>query len=200
MGSKERVERLKAEVHQLILDAAMGIVKNEGCQAVSIRKIADTIEYSPTIVYSYFLNKEAVLIELSKRGFIMLINCIQQQLASVAGPKERMETVLRAVLYFATNENELYQLMYTVGTSVADVGKAFPALSTFINVFREEMQPLVKGNTLTEETFWCNYLICMSFVHGLVALNRYYKDIDPAMNNMVLKKAIGGIISTIEVS
>ncbi|NHA04737.1 TetR/AcrR family transcriptional regulator [Mucilaginibacter sp. HC2] len=200
MGSKERVERLKAEVHQLILDAAMGIVKNEGCEAVSIRKIADTIEYSPTIVYSYFLNKEAVLIELSKRGFIMLINCIQQQLASVTGAKERMETVLRAVLYFATNENELYQLMYTVGTSVEDVGKAFPALSTFINVFREEMRPVVKGNTFTEEIFWCNYLICMSFVHGLVALNRYYKDIDPAMNNMVLKKAIGGIIGTIELS
>ncbi|MBB6110727.1 TetR/AcrR family transcriptional regulator [Mucilaginibacter lappiensis] len=200
MGSKERVERLKAEVHQLILDAAMGIVKNEGCEAVSIRKIADTIEYSPTIVYSYFLNKEAVLIELSKRGFTMLINCIKQQLVSVTGAKERMETVLRAVLYFANNENELYQLMYTVGTSVEDVGKAFPALSTFINVFREEMRPVVKGNALTEEVFWCNYLICMSFVHGLVALNRYYKDIDPAMNNMVLKKAIGGIIGTIELS
>jgi AcrR family transcriptional regulator len=200
MGSKERVERLKTEVHQLILDAAMGIVKNEGCAAVSIRKIADTIEYSPTIVYSYFLNKEAVLIELSKRGFAMLINCLQQRLASVTDPKERMEAVLRAVLYFATNENELYQLMYTVGTSVEDVGKAFPALATFINLFREEMQPLVKGKKLTEEAFWCNYLICMSFVHGLVALNRYYKDIDPAMNNMVLKKAIGGIISTIELS
>ena len=198
MGSKERVERLKAEVHQLILDAAMGIVKNEGCEAVSIRKIADTIEYSPTIVYSYFLNKEAVLIELSKRGFVMLINCIQQRLATVSDPKERMEAILRAVLYFATNENELYQLMYKVGTDVADVAKAFPALSTFINLFREGMQPLVKENALTEETFRCNYLICMSFVHGLVALNRYFKDIDPAMNNMVLKKAIGGIIGTIE--
>jgi len=198
MGSKERVERLKAEVRQLILDAAMGIVKNEGCEALSIRKIADTIEYSPTIVYSYFLNKEAVLIELSKRGFAMLINCIQQRLATVSDPKERMETVLRAVLYFATSENELYQLMYKVGTDVADVEKAFPALSTFINLFREGMQPLVKANALTEETFRCNYLICMSFVHGLVALNRYFKDIDPAMNNMVLKKAIGGIIGTIE--
>lgn len=200
MGSKERVERLKAEVHQLILDAAMGIVKNEGCEAVSIRKIADTIEYSPTIVYSYFLNKEAVLIELSKRGFTMLINCIKQGLVSVTDPKERMEAMLVAFVHFANKENELYQLMYMVGSGVEDVGKAFPALSTFINLFRQEMQPLVKGNTLTEEAFRCNYLICMSFVHGLVSLNRYYKNIDPGMNNMVLKKAIGGIISTIELS
>ena len=200
MGSRERMERLKAEVHKQILDAAMSIVKNEGCGALSIRKIADTIEYSPPIIYSYFLNKEAVLIELSKRGFTMLINSIRQSLVIVTDPKERMEAMITAFLHFATKENELYQLMYTVGTGVADVGKAFPALATFINLFREEMFQLVKEKTLIEETFRCNYLICMSFVHGLVAVNRYYKDIDPAMNNMVLKKAIGGIINTIELS
>jgi AcrR family transcriptional regulator len=200
MGSKERMERLKAEVHKDILDAAMNIVKNDGCEALSIRKIANSIEYSAPIIYSYFLNKEAVLIELGKRGFSLLINSIKQQLVSVADPKDRMETMLSAYLHFATKENELYQLMYTVGTGVADVGEAFPALATFINLFREEMQQLVKGKALTEETFRCNYLICISFVHGLVALNRYYKDIDPDMNNMVLKKAIGGIINTIEIS
>jgi AcrR family transcriptional regulator len=200
MGSKERMERLKAEVHNDILDAAMNIVKNEGCEALSVRKIAGSIEYSAPIIYSYFLNKEAVLIELGKRGFSLLINGIKQQLVSVTDPKDRMEAMLLAYLHFATKENELYQLMYTVGTDVADVGQAFPALATFINLFREEMQQLVKGKELTEETFRCNYLICISFVHGLVALNRYYKDIDPAMNDMVLKKAIGGIISTIEIS
>ncbi len=57
MGSKERVERFKASVHEHILDAAMCIVKNEGLQSLSIRRIADIIEYSPPIIYSYFLNK-----------------------------------------------------------------------------------------------------------------------------------------------
>jgi len=200
MGSLERKQRQKTEVRAAILQAAWQMVKKEGWQALAIRKIADAIEYSPPIVYSYFLNKEAVLIELSKQGFTMLINSIQQRLVLVSDPKERMEALLTAFLQFATKENELYQLMYTVGTGVADVGKAFPALATFINLFREEIQRLVKGNTLTEETCRCNYLICMSFVHGLVSLNRYYKDIDPAMNDMVLKKAIGGIINTIELS
>ncbi len=62
MGSKERVARLKANTHKRILDAAMAIVRDEGWQELSIRKIADTIEYTPPVIYCYFLNKEAVLI------------------------------------------------------------------------------------------------------------------------------------------
>ncbi|PYF75109.1 TetR/AcrR family transcriptional regulator [Pedobacter nutrimenti] len=200
MGSKERIERLKAKVYQDILDAAMTIIKQEGYDALSIRKIADKIEYSTAIIYSYFLNKEAVLIELSREGFSMLMDCMKQKLATVTEPHDRMEAMLMAYLLFATKENELYQLMYQVGTGVADVGEAFPALATFMGLFREEMQGLVKGKPFTEETFRCNYLVCISFVHGLVALNRYYKNIDPAMNDMVLKRAIGGIIHTIELS
>jgi len=130
----------------------------------------------------------------------MLIQCIQQHLESISDAKGRMEAMLMAYLQFATTEKELYQLMYTVGTNVADVGECFPALATFINLFREEMQGLVKGKPLTEEAFRCNYLICISFAHGLVALNRYYKNIDPVTNNFVLKKAIEGIVNTIEAS
>jgi AcrR family transcriptional regulator len=198
MGSKERIERIKAEVHNSILDAAMNIVKNEGCQMLSIRKIADSIDYTAPVIYSHFLNKEAIVIELSKQGFALLINCIRQQLTLTTDPKERMEVMLMAYLKFATEEHELYQLMYTAGTTVADVEKAFPALATFINLFREEMQSLVKDKIMTEESFKCNYLVCISFAHGLAALNRYYKDIDPVTNSVVLKKAIKGIISTIE--
>jgi AcrR family transcriptional regulator len=198
MGSKERVERLKAEVHQHILDAAMDIIKNEGCQSLSLRKIADSIDYSAPIIYSYFLNKEAVLIELSKKGFVLLIDCVQQHLAGITDPRERMEAMLLAYLQFATDEDQLYQLMYTVGTGIDDVTKAFPALATFIGLFKTAIQDLNKSKPLTDEAFRCNYLICISFVHGLVALNRYHKDIDPATNSMVLKKGISGIISTIE--
>jgi hypothetical protein len=65
-------------------------------------------------------------------------------------------------------------------------------------LFKTAIQDLNKSKPLTDEAFRCNYLICISFVHGLVALNRYHKDIDPATNSMVLKKGISGIISTIE--
>ena len=68
MGSKERITRLKAQTRVNILDAAHDIVKDEGWQALSMRKIADKIEYTAPIIYEYYANKEAILLELTKKG------------------------------------------------------------------------------------------------------------------------------------
>lgn len=198
MGSKERAERLKASVHEHILDAAMCIVKSEGLQSLSIRKIADIIEYSPPIIYCHFLNKEAVLIELSKRGYGMLINYIERDLQSVSAPKQRLEVILKAVLDFAIKEKELYQLMIAVGMELEDVRKVFPGLVTIINKFREEIQKLTKGDALNEEFFLCKYFTFVSFIHGLVSVNSYFKDIDQAMNDKILKEALEGMINSID--
>ena len=45
MGSKERIHRLKEQTRVNILDAAYDIVKDEGWQALSMRKIADKIKH-----------------------------------------------------------------------------------------------------------------------------------------------------------
>jgi AcrR family transcriptional regulator len=63
MGSKERIQRQKEETRKNILKAAREIVKQEGWQGLSMRKIADKIEYTAPIIYEYFANKEAILQE-----------------------------------------------------------------------------------------------------------------------------------------
>jgi AcrR family transcriptional regulator len=69
MGSKDRILRLKEDTRSNILKAAFEIVKNEGWKGLSMRKIADRIEYTAPIIYEYFENKEAILTELTKLGF-----------------------------------------------------------------------------------------------------------------------------------
>ena len=61
MGTLERKQRLKEEVRTRILEASWQIVKDEGWHALSMRKIADAIEYTAPIIYGYFENKEAIL-------------------------------------------------------------------------------------------------------------------------------------------
>lgn len=198
MGSKERVERLKADTRRHILDAAMSIVRNEGWQELSIRKIADTIEYTPPVIYCYFLNKEAISIELARRGYALLISRVEQHLTDVAGPKQRLEAILRAYLEFAIKEKELYQLMYAVGMGLEDVRKTFPGLVIFMDLFREEMAQLVNREALTETFFECKYFTMAAFIHGLVSVNSYFKDIEPAVNDQILKDAIAGMINSVE--
>ena len=78
MASKDRILRLKEETRIKILEAALQIVKEDGWQALSMRKIADVIEYTAPIIYEYFANKEAILLELTRKGYLMLSRDLQE--------------------------------------------------------------------------------------------------------------------------
>jgi len=69
MGTKERQDREKQAVRQAILDAARDLFTTEGYRNVSIRKIAERIEYSPAAIYSYFSGKDDIYLALAEDGF-----------------------------------------------------------------------------------------------------------------------------------
>ena len=48
----------------MILDAARELFATEGYEAVTMRRIADRIEYSPTAIYFHFKDKESLVREL----------------------------------------------------------------------------------------------------------------------------------------
>ncbi len=72
MGTKERQEREKTKVRQAILDAARDLFVKQGFEDVSIRKIAERIEYSPAAIYSYFPSKDDIFFALAEEGFRLL--------------------------------------------------------------------------------------------------------------------------------
>ena len=69
MGVKERRERIKQATREGILQGARQIAQEEGWGALTIRKVADYIEYSPSIVYEYFDSKDEILRALMQQGF-----------------------------------------------------------------------------------------------------------------------------------
>ena len=54
MGIAERKLRQKEELRMMILDAAWQMVKQEGWQALSLRRISEAIEYSVPVIYDHF--------------------------------------------------------------------------------------------------------------------------------------------------
>lgn len=72
MGVAERKAREKEELKQQILDAARELFVREGYESVSMRKIADKIEYSPASIYTYFKDKDEILDCLCEETFAHL--------------------------------------------------------------------------------------------------------------------------------
>jgi AcrR family transcriptional regulator len=114
MSSTHRKIRQKESLRGGILQAARKIAISEGWQSVTIRKIADEIDYTPPIVYEHFANKEAVFYELAIEGFNILRSLLEGQ--TNEDPSQRLVNYAMAHWQFANEHTELYKLMYGIET------------------------------------------------------------------------------------
>lgn len=115
MGIKERREREKQVTRESILTAALQIARLEGWPALTIRKVAEAIEYSPPMIYEYFANKEEILLELMRDGYQQLIASMQHARFSTEDRQERLFKIVDAYWAFAQSNPELYQIMNGLG-------------------------------------------------------------------------------------
>ena len=72
MGVQERQARDKENFRKTVLDAARELIREIGYEKLTVRKIADKIEYSPMSLYNHFSDKDAILIALAGEGFAKL--------------------------------------------------------------------------------------------------------------------------------
>src|ERR1700754_1332165 len=126
MASKDRILRLKEETRVNILDASLKIVKDEGWPALSMRKIADVIEYTAPIIYEYFSNKEAILMELTRKGFLILARDMKEAKEKHRLPAKQLEAMWLAYWNFAFAEKELYQVMFGVDVNCCELSEKMP--------------------------------------------------------------------------
>lgn len=120
MGIKERREREKQVTRENILLAARRIAREEGWPALTIRKVAESIEYSPPMVYEYFASKDEILLELMREGFRQLMAAMQQAAATAHDSEQRLFAIVDAYWSFARNNMELYQVMNGMGGVALD--------------------------------------------------------------------------------
>ena len=115
MGIKERQERDREAVRRAILDAARELFVTEGFQHVSIRKIAERIEYSPAAIYSYFPSKDDIFFALAEEGFRLLGSpadaAAQEQLDGLA-PLDRLRAVFWRMYDFSREHPQYFALMF----------------------------------------------------------------------------------------
>ena len=112
MGAKERRERQKEATREGILAAARQIARTEGWPAVTIRRIADAIEYSPPTIYEYFAGKDAILSEVQREGFEQLTEALREATQQTTDAAERLEQIGRAYWRLTQQQPELYQVMH----------------------------------------------------------------------------------------
>lgn len=113
MGIKERQERDKETLRRAILDAARDLFLAEGYQNVSMRKIAERIEYSPAALYSYFPSKDDIFFALAEEGFRLLYGDRNAYIAlDQLPPLERVRSIFWRLYRYSVDYPEYFSLMF----------------------------------------------------------------------------------------
>jgi AcrR family transcriptional regulator len=197
MGSKERIARLKEETRLNILDASLEIVKEEGWHSLSMRKIADKIEYTAPIIYEYFSNKEGILLELTRKGYIILAGEVRAAKEKHEAPADQLEAMWIAYWDFAFKYKELYQLMYGVDMNCCELKKSMPEAELADDLIYEVIEKIMTVKNPPEDLVCRKFYTFWSIIHGLISINLVNKGRNEEMNQRILKDAIKGIIKYI---
>ncbi len=198
MGSKERKQRLKDETRINILDAALAIGKNEGWQALSMRKIADAIEYTAPVIYEYFANKEALLLELTKLGYCKLSREMTIARDNYQLPEKQLEAMWLTYWHFAFAEKELYQLMFGIEVNCCVFDNEIPESEVPATMISDAIRQLIGKKDVSDDEICRRYYTFWSVVHGLISINLVRQGVSDDINQQVLKDTIGGIIRAIK--
>ena len=173
MGITERKEKQKTEIRKSILDASMKLFVEEGFENVTIRKIADIIEYSPTTIYLYFKDKNELFYQLHELGFQKLA-AMNANLAAVKNPLTRLYRMGENYIDFGLSNPEFYDIMFILNAPMqaletmenCDWKHGETALYSLMAIIDECMKSgyIKKGNTQAVATaIW-------GMVHGMVSL------------------------------
>jgi AcrR family transcriptional regulator len=187
--ARQRRERERAAARAAILSAARDLGRREGWDAVTMRRLADEIEYSANFAYRYFSGRDEILLTLVRGGFARLREAMAAAGTAPGGTPEAPEEAVRraghAYLDFALTEPDLYQLMYSLGgvsVQAADAwneGQAVGDVLAGLLAAAGDRQP---GQHVLQ--LWAT-------AHGLIALRVVGRvDADPAALHVLLDGAL----------
>jgi AcrR family transcriptional regulator len=112
MGVKERKARQKTNLRQEILVAASELFVKEGYENVSMRRIAEKIEYSPTTIYLYFRDKAELLDQVCNDTFSRLIRDFTKIFDQSGDPVDRLKRGLTAYITFGLENPHHYRATF----------------------------------------------------------------------------------------
>lgn len=197
MGSKERKARNRLNMHKEILYAALSIVREEGHQSLSLRRLASNIEFSPTAVYLYFKNKDALLVDLTRFGYQQLNLSIDKNCKSIIDPRNRLKAVLTTYWNFANHEKKLYLLMQETEMKRNELEPLCPEMLAFINSINQATIKVCGKEHCTDGFLKRKCYISIAIVQGLASLNLIHKGIDAGSQFQMLDDAIESLIGSL---
>jgi len=167
MSTGTRRSQQKAELRSRILEAAREIFVREGWTQVSMRRLADQIEYSPGTIYLHFPSKEALLNSLVEESFAGLARALERRTAR-ADPLQTLRRGLRTYVDFGLSHPNHYHFAFMMGLGTSGARRrkphrAFEYLRCYVRACVEAGIFRISDVETTAQVLW-------AVIHGVTSL------------------------------
>ena len=199
MGVKERRAREKEQLQQQILSAARELFVNEGYENVSMRKIANKIEYSPTTIYLYFKDKADLLDSVCKETLLNLLNTLEQLKRDIIDPVEALRKSGKAYVEFGLEYPQDYKLTFVIRPQFQkDLGLQEGSVGEKVfNYLREMVSECIQQKRFCQMDVETTGQVLWSAVHGVTLLLIDFPDFPwtekDKLINTVIETTIAGL-------
>ena len=118
MSLRERRDRDRARRQQLIITAARELAETEGWEGVTMRRLAERVEYSQPVLYSHFPGKGGIIDAVAVEGFAELRLILRNARQAAGSPEAALRELAEAYVGFALEHPALYDAMFTLNTEL----------------------------------------------------------------------------------
>jgi AcrR family transcriptional regulator len=170
----ERRGREREEVRRKILDAARELFTAEGYERVTMRRIAEAIEYSPTAIYNHFEDKDALLNSLCEDEFSRLLALLSTEpppRSGVAWIRQLGQAYARFGLRYPNH----YRFMFMSPAAFGEEHQPTPAGQQAFGVVRAAVKKAIDAGEFRKGDVDAMAQVLWSSIHGVVALLITYR-------------------------
>jgi AcrR family transcriptional regulator len=170
----ERRDREREDVRRKILDAARELFMAEGSDRVTMRRIAEAIEYSPTAIYNHFEDKDALLNSLCEDEFGRLFALLRPEAKPRSGVARIRQLGLAYARFGLAYPNHYRFMFMTQGAFGRDHQPSAPAQQAF-GLLRDAVQRAIEAGEFRRGDVDAIAQVLWSSIHGAVALLLTYR-------------------------
>lgn len=170
-----------AALKREMMERARKIYREEGVEALSMRRLANELGISTMAIYSYFANKQALLDGLWIEIFEALTEKLLDASSEQRGPRKVLEAHVRQSLDFWESHPEQFRMIYMSQStgSLAEIGESQrPVYNRLLRLIRERVAACAPDGVEPDEAairLQCDLLAAktMGFLSLVVGLQRY---------------------------
>jgi AcrR family transcriptional regulator len=168
MGITERRERAREEVRRKILDAARDLFAGKGYDHVTMRAVAEAIEYSPTAIYHHFEDKDDLVEALCHEDFARLLGALEGQ-PPPEDPIEWIRQLGRSYAAFAVDHPNHYRFMFMTPAKIKVKEAGSPGDQSF-GLLRMAVARAIEGGWFRAGNVDTVAQVLWAGLHGAVSL------------------------------